>query len=131
MRVCRSRSLLAMLVATAFLVSAAPQILCVHSDGNKAIEDGSDWCCLFFQGQPHQMASSATSSDGADGCPGCTDLVLRSDSQRTRSSSEIAAPSMAALGLPTPASVASLVPASMFRLLPEAASPPHTSPLRI
>ena len=131
MRACRIRSVLALLLGTALLLSAAPEILCVHSDGSKAIEDGSELCCAAVRGPAHQTASFSTLSGAVDACPGCTDLLLRSDAQRTRFSNELAAASPAALALPTPAIAAGAGPASIHGFLMKAVSPPHTSPLRI
>jgi len=131
MRSCRNRPLLALLLGTAFLLSAAPEVICVHSDGSKAIEDGSERCCPPVRGPAQQMASFTALSSNAGSCPGCTDLLLRSDAQRTRCFSELAAPSPAALASPMPSADKGTAPALIHGFFTGALSPPHVSPLRI
>lgn len=131
MRVRPAQPLVAVILGAVLILSSAPAVLCLHSDGRTTIESGSDLCCTPVPGSTDRT-TRLTGADGTtDGCPGCSDRALPSDGQRPRTGGDLMVSLPAAGAMPAPACLAGPAAPSSFSFLEEAASPPHAAPLRI
>ena len=133
----RGRYLVATFMAIALLLSGVPDshalILCVHTDGEAALETGNDRCCLegsTADGES-QHSSSIVEVD-AGNCPGCTDVVLSAGSQQASRSKRGEPPTLMTGLLDTSLTTQrTWLLAAFCVAAAKAVSPPLALPLRI